>query len=378
MFLIAVVLSPHARADEPLGVRAVAFSPDRKLLAAGTGEPKEQGSVTLWEVATGKQGWRHQEKDGVPGVAFSPDGKLLAISVYDGAAKLFDVATGEVKQTLKHPREVRGIAFSPDGELLATTCWDGLVRVWDLATGTEKVTCKGHTDRVFGVAYSPNGKLLLSAGGNDGAKLWDAATGKEKHTFKNYYIPTVQFTADGRWAFTGSYDGTTRLWNVETGEQRAVFGGTGGIYQLAFSEAARTLAVCEGRSVTLFDLTLDAPTAKELDRIRGLLVKLDDDSYEIRKAASKELVQVGFIAEAALRKAAKEGKSVEVRLRARRLREEILSTPRARLQGHTDEVEALAFSPDSKLLASGGKDGTVRVWNMTTTKEIARLSTTSK
>src|SRR5229473_3457935 len=68
-FLLALLLLPlGVRADEPLGVRAVAFSSDGKQLAAGTGEPKEHGSVTLWEVATGKPRWQHQEKDGVPGV----------------------------------------------------------------------------------------------------------------------------------------------------------------------------------------------------------------------------------------------------------------------------------------------------------------------
>src|SRR5262249_18459396 len=82
MLLIAMCFSPRSiYADEPLGVRAVAFSPDGKLLASGAGEPKERGVVTLWEVATGKPRWRHQEKDGVPGVAFSPNGKMLAISV---------------------------------------------------------------------------------------------------------------------------------------------------------------------------------------------------------------------------------------------------------------------------------------------------------
>src|SRR5271165_1222559 len=91
---LALLLPLAARADEPLGVRAVVFSPDGKLLAAGTGEPKEPGTVTLWEVATRKERWQHQEKDGIPALAFSPDGRTLAIAVYDGAARLLDVGTG--------------------------------------------------------------------------------------------------------------------------------------------------------------------------------------------------------------------------------------------------------------------------------------------
>jgi WD40 repeat protein len=379
VFCLAAAILVSARGQEPEKprVRSVAFSPDGKWLTCGTGEPKGgPGTVTLWNAATRRPLWTHRENAGVPAGAFSPDGMTLAVASYNGAVQILDVAMGTVRATLRHLKEARSVAFSPDGKLLATACWDGLVRVWDVEKGSEKLHCKGHKDRILAVAYSADGNLLLSAGGSDGAKLWDAATGAEKQTWKHgaMYVSCAGFSPDGLWAITGGYDGTTRLWDVATGELRARFSGTGGVNDFAFSSIAQTLAICSNsREIALFPLSFQDPTAKELASINSLLIKLDNDSYEVRESASKELLDLGFAAEPELRRAAKDSPSAEVRIRARRVREDMLSKPIKLLRGHTDGVDAVVLSPDGSVLASGSKDGTVRLWEVATGKELAKL-----
>jgi len=69
----------------------------------------------------------------VTSVAFSPDGKTIASGSGDKTVKLWDVKTGKLMQTLRgHTSDVTSVAFSPDGKTLASGSWDKTVKLWDL------------------------------------------------------------------------------------------------------------------------------------------------------------------------------------------------------------------------------------------------------
>jgi hypothetical protein len=133
-----------------------------------------------------------------------------------------------------------------------------------------------------------------------------------------------------------------------------------------------TLDIVDRGNVNLFNLDLREPDAKDRERMAALLDQFDDDRYETREEATRELARFGLRAEAALSKAMKESKSAEVRIRARRLRAQLQKDPQATIEVQ-DGAEFVAFAPDGKMIATGSKDGTVKLWDTTTTKETATL-----
>jgi WD40 repeat protein len=136
----------------------------------GTGETLQLASPTTGEPVR----FVGPGEDEFSTVAFSPDGKLLAAGTRGGSIHIWAPGSGRRLHVLTgHAGGVWALAFSADGKALASGGHDRTVRVWETATGRERLRLPRHAAGVLSVAFAPDGWRLVSGDADGTALLWD-------------------------------------------------------------------------------------------------------------------------------------------------------------------------------------------------------------
>jgi WD40 repeat protein len=182
-------------------VRAVAISADKSTVAAGRGNQihvYDAGSGTFIRTLldpklVGPDGKpvKAAHLSLVESLAFSPDGKYLASGSFQEVI-IWDAQTGIIRHRLTGFAErVVALAFSAKGNLLAcgggAASEDGELKVFDAAAGKLIVEVKNaHSDTVYGVCFSPDGKMLASCGADKFVKVFEIPSGKFVKSFEGH------------------------------------------------------------------------------------------------------------------------------------------------------------------------------------------------
>jgi WD40 repeat protein len=292
-------------------------SPDGRHVLSGS----QDRSLRLWDIETGVEvrRWGGGEY-GVRAVAFAPDGRHAISAGSATPPRLWDTATGtEVRRfETKSNSEALTVAFAPDGRLVLTADRDHLVRCWDAQTGQELRRFVGHEAEVVSVAFSPDRVYALSGEADidrDGVvRLWELQSGREFRRLGEMlcFVNAVTFSADGSLVFATTMDARLYGWDVASGRDAfAVDVGVGNLLCVAASRCGRWLLTGSGTDFHTADTVASLGT---------------DNTVRLLDAAN-----------------------------GRELR---------RFDGHTGNVNAVAFTPRSDYAVSASSDRSVRVWSL--------------
>ena len=175
-------LKPGFRGNLPV-VLAVAFSPDGRWLVSGTTE----GEIRMWDVATGEaltvfaEPMEQKNLGHISALAFSPDRALLAAGTHTQlhlwdvrtGHKIFSVSTVHKRGWGIHHDYPGPLVFSPDGTILVNGHNSGTIQLWDVKTGDRIAALDGHTQEVETLKFSPDGETLVSTAQDGTIFLWN-------------------------------------------------------------------------------------------------------------------------------------------------------------------------------------------------------------
>ena len=364
---------------------SLAISPDGQWLAAGGGDQ----TIHLWDLPARREVRQlHGHRAAVYALAFSPDGQRLVSGGYDGTVRFWDVAPPEPPVAITN---VFGtFAFSPDGRWLVTQSTNGLARLWELPA--RRLAQEWPTPLFQSAVFTTNGNLLTASlgatneppvirafslspteGERDivGQRFQPVAPDRQAaRPAALHGIPAscsaIALSPDGQFTATGYRDGTVALWETATGRllQQAGQALTNSVgYSRRRTAAALNPLVFSADGQTLAASGFDSVQVKTwtVPGLRPLGGRWFAATYEVPLALSpggQQIAMGGMM----------QGNSVN-------LWDSSLRQPGASLRGHQDFLFAVDYAPDGRTLATGGRDGALKLWHLATKREVANLLT---
>ena len=354
-------------------ITSALISPDGRFLAAQLTDWKNKNfQIQLWETATGKLSHTLTgHTRWIKSIAFSADSKTLVSGDAHETIRLWDTATGKLKSVLnwKHGTSTHTLAFSLSGRFIASGHYDG-AKLWDNTVKPKQQTedaignyqhtleLHGHKDYVSKLAFSPDGKTLLTGSKDGTIQAWDTATGNYRFTCTGHFegIKGLVFSLDGNTLtslnqpFNPSGIVQRHQWNTNTGQLLSTnfLTDSRDLTPMAISPDGKTVAAHRsGGRCSLWDLTTTPPQVIDRFSLEGF-------------PRGRLNVKMAFSVDGRMLATGGEDGLVQMwnLIESKKIRH------RFTVKGHKHNIRTLAFSPDGTMLASGGKDGTLCLWRV--------------
>lgn len=377
-------------------IHRVAFSPTGRFILAQRrvrSRWEKDRFAWIWNLERGRSICRIflQPLGGEPGAVFAPNSESVLAGCGERTLRLWDPMAGKPTVSFAAKRQTRGHAFSGDGRLLVTGSWgkDSFACVWDVASGRLLHTLGPHASAIWAIAFSRDGRHVATACDNM-AFLWDAASGKKLHTLEGHQdaIQSVQFSADGGRLWTTAKEG--RLWNVETGQPLARIEASwhdnsqfspDGKFLLAIGQrdapkAAHLFDATTGRVIRRFnDVNTVCGVAFSPDGRKITTATYDGDGriWDIETGESLYTLKECFYLPPQF---SPQGRYFIVRERgACSIHNAQMGRPVFRMRGvNRSALYSALFSPDDRHLIAEWGDGTARLFDCGSGKELCTLA----
>ena len=294
---------------------------------------------------------------GLFSIAFSPDGRFVVASARNRTLQVWDTSLRRQVAVLDSASDwVQAVAFSPDGKLLAAATTNG-ASLWRTSDWTlERKLVPGK--RVSALAFFDEGSSLVVMSSVDQVvQLLSLADGKVKDSLES---AGTAFAVRGVRVYASSYDGNILDWTPGNGVGPRVIKQGRKVSALALAKQGSLAVAAVGNAAAVIDLTAGTE-----------ILNVAHDSQVTAVAVSSD----GTLA--ASTSADNSAATIKVwELRTGELRGAWRGHKNA-MEGLQNKVNTLTFSPDDRVLASGGSDNRIRLWNLESLGAYDELGTDS-
>ena len=328
-------------------LRGLAFTPDGRRLVLAEGD----ASVTQRDANTGALlVLMRGHRGAVNAVATSADGTLIASASDDGSVRLWESATGEPLAVFEHGGPVESVTLAPDGETLASAGESGEIRLWSIPTGHAVATLAGQDGALFALAFDPAGDRLASGGADGRVRVWDWAEGRvaSEHDAQQEIL-ALCFSPSGERLLVGCGDGSLQRWtSAGDGAATSIGSHRAPVHAVAFTpDGAGLLSASSDGTVRLWDAaTRPGPVRLPGHRGRVTCVAVSADGLRLATGSADHSVRVLD---------GRTGDGLHV------------------LRRHTSSVLSVAFALDGRRLASSDFGGTIELWDTEQGEHLATL-----